>query len=467
MKKIILFSTSIILAGAAIMSFVPPGCVQQFLGTKTLYKPYSTSTTDVAPMGYQPVFINYVGRHGARHTTNTNGSYYIKHLLAKAAAENALTTKGKALQAMVDRFIVVEQPQKLGLLTKTGEQELYGIGHRMARRVPMLFSHNVPHHYSVITTKEERTRQSAEHFMDGLGYTMRNDADVSLDTMDSVHLRFYDISDAYRQFEKNGSWMQSLQQMTASAEGRAMNAQIISELFNPSFVAKIDAGKLTDSVKGRMVVYTPERITDAIFGMAGITDALSHEIIAAGYTRQQLDMRSLFTCDQLKWMGTVNEADDFLKKAPGTDNNGIQVRDAVPLLVNFINTTDSALAGGKETAVLRFAHAETMAPLAALMDIDGSCTPTKDLVNLNRVWNANFTICFSANLQWILYRNAKDGQDVLIKMLYNEKPARIPVATDMFPYYRWSAVRDYYMKKLEGYNVTLSADMQQYLVNLK
>src|ERR1700749_1853236 len=157
MKKIIFFSISIILAGAVIVSFTPADCVQQYLGTKTLYKSYSANTKDLPPKGYEPVFINYAGRNGARHMTSVNSAYYIKSLLSKAAAENALTEKGKDLQIMVDRFLVVEQPERLGLLTEIGNEELYGIGKRMAERFPSLFNKAQAHHYRVITTKGERT----------------------------------------------------------------------------------------------------------------------------------------------------------------------------------------------------------------------------------------------------------------------------------------------------------------------
>jgi multiple inositol-polyphosphate phosphatase / 2,3-bisphosphoglycerate 3-phosphatase len=467
MKKLILFSVSILLAGAAITAFVPADCVQQCLGTKTLYKPYNSSTKDIAPEGYEPVFVNYAGRHGARHMTSVNSSFYIKQLLAKAANENALTPKGKELQAMVGRFLVVEQPQKLGLLTQIGNEELYGIGNRMAQRFPSLFSQSGQHQYVVLTTKEERTRQSADHFMKGLGHAMRNNQEVHLDTMDNIHLRFYDFADAYRQFEKSGNWTQYMQRMETSDEGKKMNKEIIELLFTNDFSNQILQGQVSDTFKGKLATYEAAKINDAIFGMASITNAISKEITDAGFTAKQLDISSLFTCEEIKWLGMVNNADDFLKKAPGTDNNGIQVRDAVPLLVDFINTTDSFISTGRETAVLRFAHAETMAPLAALMDINGSSTATTDVFNIDKVWKANFTIPFGANLQWILYRNKKNKDDVLIKILYNEQPVRIPAATDMFPYYKWSVVRDYYINKLNGYHVGLSQDMQQYLTDLK
>ena len=34
--------------------------------------------------------------------------------------------------------------------------------------------------------------------------------------------------------------------------------------------------------------------------------------------------------------------------------------------------------------------------------------------------------------------------DILVKFLHNESEARIPVKTDMFPFYKWSDVESFY-----------------------
>ena len=47
----------------------------------------------------------------------------------------------------------------------------------------------------------------------------------------------------------------------------------------------------------------------------------------------------------------------------------------------------------------------------------------------------------------VYYRNAA-GDDILVKLLLNEREATLPIATDMAPYYRWRDVRNYFMDKL-------------------
>ena len=130
-------------------------------------------------------------------------------------------------------------------------------------------------------------------------------------------------------------------------------------------------------------------------------------------------------------------ADDYYKKETGINNNGIQVRIAVPLLVDFLKTSDEFI---KKRVALTpsysFAHAgETIAPFAALLDINTAdkATKTTDIVP---VWQASKIIPLSSNIQWIFYK--KQGLDkYLVKILLNEKEVHITgMPVNGFPYYK-------------------------------
>jgi hypothetical protein len=49
------------------------------------------------------------------------------------------------------------------------------------------------------------------------------------------------------------------------------------------------------------------------------------------------------------------------------------------------------------------------------------------------------------------YRRSPQDNDVLVKVLLNEREAKLPVPTDCAPYYHWRDVREYYLKKLDAY----------------
>ena len=45
----------------------------------------------------------------------------------------------------------------------------------------------------------------------------------------------------------------------------------------------------------------------------------------------------------------------------------------------------------------------------------------------------------------------KLGKDVLVKVLLNNREARLPLQTDCAPYYHWKDFKAYYLKKLDAY----------------
>jgi hypothetical protein len=45
----------------------------------------------------------------------------------------------------------------------------------------------------------------------------------------------------------------------------------------------------------------------------------------------------------------------------------------------------------------------------------------------------------------------KLGKDVLVKVLLNNREARLPLQTDCAPYYHWKDFKAYYLNKLDAY----------------
>ena len=63
----------------------------------------------------------------------------------------------------------------------------------------------------------------------------------------------------------------------------------------------------------------------------------------------------------------------------------------------------------------------------------------------------------ACNIQIVFYRPKKGkAGDILVKALLNEREARMPVATDMYPYYKWSDLRSYYLDKLRKFDESYS-----------
>lgn len=385
------------------------------------------------PAGYQPIFINHINRHGARHLTKAVDSTGAYKTLMKAGNLHGLTKKGEELKKMVILLQQLEQ-SSIGFISYEGAQELQGIARRM-------FENNKPafarwnNERSVMVTKEIRTHQSADTFLFALKQELHSNQSISLQQRDAL-LRFYDLPGPYIYYKDSGYWRQPFKQFEQLLKYNNAAKNLVNRLFLPAFLKQnpIDAGKFA---------------TD-IFGFACIIPSLDEEIAHAHHKRSDFDFLSFFTCHELNIFGRAGNAEEFLLKGPGMDSLGIQVMIAGSLLKNFIATTDSFLEQGKVPVHMRFAHAETVAPLAAIMSINNASVPAAKLSSFDKVWKAEQVIPLSANIQWILYAN-ENKQDILVKILLNEKEVHIgDLKTDKFPFYHWNDLRSFYIKKLIG-----------------
>ncbi|QKJ31589.1 histidine-type phosphatase [Mucilaginibacter mali] len=424
-------------------------CNYNYLGTKTLYAAPSGKNKS-APVGYQPVFINHVGRHGARHLTKEVNTSFGYRLIMRADSVNGLTSAGKKLKQMILALDKVERGQ-VKSISAEGKDELQGIGQRMYKWYPQVFG-STPK-LNVAITKEVRTKQSADAFLIGLKAGFKEEPKIK-EYNDDTDLRFYDASPAYVAFEENGNWQADMKQLQNRLNHVRMYNKIADDWLNKAFMKTLKPDEA-------------EKLVSDVFGFATIVPSLKTEIEKAGVKPSEVDFDNLIGCSDLISLSRIDMLDDYLKKGPGSDVNGIQVRIAVPLLVNFINTTDDFIKSGQVNADLRFAHAETISPFATLLGISGADKVAPDMTNVGETWWSSQVIPLSSNIQWVFYR--KDGgNDLLVKVLLNEKEAKITGMDNRnYPYYPWAALRALYMAKLSKLNVGLNDDMVKYLKEVK
>jgi multiple inositol-polyphosphate phosphatase/2,3-bisphosphoglycerate 3-phosphatase len=446
MKKLLLLST--LFASCYCFTASAQNCTDDFLGTKTLYKNPAVKYTPV-PAGYKPVFINHVGRHGARHLTKDVSTYFAYKLLMHMDSIHALTAQGEKLWQMVTALDRVEHGNTKSISIE-GSLELKGLGER-------LYTHNSnvfkgPQHFNVTFTKEVRTKQSADAFLTGLKTKLKDSAVIN-EANDDVNLRFYDLSPVYKKFEEDGPWLKYSLALEKSVHLESLDNEIAGKLFAASYLKTI-------STEDR------KQFVNDIFGFTTIAYSVMEEAKQTGLQPSALNFKQFFTCPQIDVLSKIDLADDYYKKGPGIDNNGIQVRIAAPLLADFIKTSDGFIKSGGITAQLRFAHAETISPIAALMEISTANKTSRDIDEMGKLWQASKVIPLSSNIQWVFYK--KSGSDkYLVKILLNEKEAHITGMKSTGVYYNWDELRTFYMKKLKLLNVGLDDDMKAYLTNVK
>jgi len=238
--------------------------------------------------------------------------------------------------------------------------------------------------------------------------------------------------------------------------------RICNELFTKEFAQRLLNGEIKTGSKQK--TYTALSLVQDLFDLYTMRFSIRKEMQAKGLAPNSINFGACFNEKDARLLNHIGNASDFLEKGPAFNAMGIQVRNAAPLLIDFIKTTDASInqPAGSD-AVLRFTHAEAISPFAALLGIPEASTSTSNIHNYDAYWNAATIIPLSANIQWILYRN---GQEYFVKVLLNEKEVRLPIATQTWPYYQWNAVRAYYLQLLQKLHTSLDADMRQYLSNL-
>ncbi|MCJ8209049.1 histidine phosphatase family protein [Mucilaginibacter sp. RS28] len=436
----------IFILGSLAFNATAQNCNVAYLGTKTLYKAPSAKAS-AAPAGYKAVFINHVGRHGARHLTKEVSTSFSYGFLNNADSAGQLTTEGTRLWAMVKKLDKVEH-KHVKSISAEGVAELNGLGDRMYQNYQAVFKGPVK--LSVAITKEVRTKQSADAFLAGMKKNLKDSATVE-EYPDDLHLRFYDLSPAYTSFEESAPSNGELVRLKQQLQVEKIEEQIAAKWLKDISVLK---------------TATVAKLVSDVFGFASIVPSLKQEITEAGFKPGDLNFESFFTCKEIQVLGKIDAAEDYYLKGPGVDNNGLQVRIAAPLLADFIKSTDAWLAKPEYTARLRFAHAETIAPFAALLEMSTANKATPKGQDFEQNWQAGQVIPLSSNIQWVIYSNGKGSH--LVKFLLNEKEVSIsglkPVKAG---YYDWKLVRSFYLAKLQHLGLGMDSDMLQYLKELK
>lgn len=431
---------ALLVAWAQRLAVTPP----PFLGTKTPYEAPDKGSTPV-PAGYRPVFVNYVGRHGARFLTKAGADIGTMKVLDAAAGQQGLTPLGQQVRNAVRRLCLLEKGQYENI-TLLGAAEQRAIARRMSSRYPNVFQGRG---LDVAVTYKLRTKQSADAFLQGVsGYHGAVHFSRLPDSLDAV-LRFYDLSPAYLQYKKGGVVRKGIDSVDGDQRRRTVAAAIGERLFTAGFLK----GMTTEE----QLVFS-----DDLYDLFSVQFSMPGEVKEKGWDLDSVDLSSAFSREDLVWEDFRNGAQDFLEKGPARDPLGVQVKVAAPLLADFVRTTDTMIASGDRDAVLRFTHAEAISPFASLLGIPEASVPAAAIARYHDHWLAERIIPLSANIQWIIYGN---GKDVLVKLLLNEREVVLPIGGG--PYYPWPVLRAYCLERLTAVHAGLEGDMIGYLKGLK
>ncbi len=381
-----------------------------------------------APSGYTPFYISHYGRHGSRWLIGRNDYSRVVSVLSKADHFGKLTDKGRQTLLTLQQF-VPGTVKRLGDLTTVGERQHHGIGKRLTQNFPEIFlkpdvyvdarSTVVPRCILSMTAECEE--------LQGANPSIRIHNDVS------ESLQYY----------LNQPWEGRVKEMGRQARDirNKFNGEYTRKYVHPERLMQQlfnDQQWVADSIKGT-------EFMSNLFEVA--SNMQSHD--------QAPDLLHLFTDEEIYRQWSLRNYSWYFDHGAAPQTGSIMPFSQLNLLKNIIETADTVT---QVQAALRFGHEVCVMPLACLLELDNCGAQVEDLEQLDAVWRNYRIFPMGCNIQLIFYRKEQTGQpatllqggngDILVKVLHNEREARLPIPTTNHPYYNWKELRQYYLDKM-------------------
>lgn len=415
MKKVILF-----LSGMLLCLTLSAHTLSTTLYTATQCEgssmPYPTPPDNSLnyPDSLTPVFLNHVGRHGARFMSSSKFTDDIIKFLDKADSLECITQAGKELRVLCKEVISITDNQ-WGALDSLGKQEQRDIATRAYNKYKMLFNDRKIHSISSFVP---RCVASMDEFTHQLTW-LNNKIEIysSSGRQNSYFLRPWDSDTAYKAFMKDDKWYQEYESYRNKTVPKSVAYRILGNEF-----------PLTehDAIDFSLNVYK------LIAGCAAIG-------IPTGWER-------FLTLSEYNSLWSVVNMHHYLTHT-ASGISSVPAYLAVNLLTNLINTTQEAAEGRNEYSVLlRFGHAETLMPLLSLMRLPGCNYQSSDYNTVKTHWRDFQVVPMAANLQMILFKSTSGKYYLRVDL--NENPVKL-MPGESSVYIPWEAARNYLSELLD------------------
>ena len=161
---------------------------------------------------------------------------------------------------------------------------------------------------------------------------------------------------------------------------------------------------------------------------------------------------NLFTDEDVYDLWQIENAHWYILHGASLLNGAKQPYSQRYLLRQLIADADSCIRQERPNVQLRFGHETVLLPLVCLIGVNGFDLQTESLEELEeKGWMASLVFPMASNLQFVFYRSDLNDEDIVFKVLLNEREAALPIPTDMAPYYHWRDFRTFYLNKLDSY----------------
>jgi len=377
-----------------------------------------------APDGKKPFYISHYGRHGSRYLVGKDEYTRTYNIMVKADSMGALTTLGKDVLRRI-ALLKDESDNRLGELSPLGALQHRQIARRMYERFPEVFAGDVCiDAKSTVVIRCILSMENALMQLVMLNPSLRIRHDASHHDMYYIGFRDKKLINQRTDSVIN-------EKFNTFAKKYDHSQELISKLFcDMEFVDREVDAKL---------------LANDIFALASNLQNIE--------ARKKITLYDLFSDDELYDYWKVRNASWYIHYGCYTGNGGKQPYGQRNLLRRIIEEADSCIQLERPGATLRFGHETMVLPLTCLLDLNGYGLQTDNLESLERKGWVNYRVFpMAANIQFVFYRSDPQDKDVLVKVLLNENEATLPIKSEEAPYYKWSDLRDYYLKKLDAYH---------------
>lgn len=423
MKKILLITLSAVVSLTAVAqsAWDEIKANPKLAAGKYMAYEYPEDKVVTPPEGYKPFYVSMFARHGSRYLTDKEKYDYPLNVLADADKAGKLTDDGKRALAIIKRM-ADEAEGRYGELTPKGAAQHRSLVVGMVNRWPEAFADGT--HVDARSTVKSRAFLSMAAGCVELAH-INPELYITMDA--SLH-------DEYYMKYKNKAYERQHLADAAVVYGMADSTyvhpeRLMMQLFN-------------NTVYVRRRVAAPVALMQSLFELDGISQS----------SYDMPDLKFLFTDRELYDLWQRNNFEWYYEEGPSPLSDKAMYKLGRNLLENFVLTADTVIASGRTAVTLRYGHDTQLAPFAALMGCDGLTVPTTDWQRIADTYRTYRIIPMCGNVQMAFYRKA-GSDDILVRVLLNERDVTLPVKTDAAPFYHWSDLRKYWMSVVNSINL--------------
>ncbi|MDE5607375.1 MAG: histidine phosphatase family protein [Muribaculaceae bacterium] len=352
--------------------------------------PYPAREQLTLPDSLTAVYIDHVGRHGARFPASPKYTMTMKETLMRADSLGTITTAGHRLLKLCNDVIELSH-NNWGALDSLGKSEQRDIASRMFLNFPNLFRDT---RISAISSYAPRCVMSMYEFTHQLD-RLNNNIEITTNAgrVNSPLLRPFDTDTEYIEWRKE------------DAQKPVYDSYI--ETFIPAEPLK--------RVLGAAYPF-PEDWRQL---------ALCEYYVLAGMSAmgRPVDPSYYFTLDEYNALWSCFNLRQYLVRT-ATTLSTVPADITSPLVLDIIESLQRAAEGKNNvTANLRFGHAETLMPLLSQLHIPGCYYMTNYFDTVRQHWKDFYVVPMAANIQFVLLKS-ESGKHYVMTLL-NEEPVNL------------------------------------------